>query len=138
MIYKKKSNSYLDKLNHKVNSLSACLVLMMCIRNVVIGKILVLRVRRWPYLAVGDLAGVSMEMMVRVIGFMKRIGGSWLWESLVVVMNRKNGNHLLGVDWSVSIPLDVMRVVLCIQSFVVALLMVWILLRVNAACLIVE
>lgn len=109
---------------------------MMCIRNVVIRKILVLRVCRWPYLAVCDFAWVSMQMMVRVIRVVKRIGGSWLWECFVVVMNRKDRNHILGVDWRVSIPLYVMRIILRLQSFV-AFLMMWILLSMNA-CLIVE
>lgn len=81
-----------------------------------IRKILIL-VWWWPYL---DVTRMS-KMMIRVmrVDVMRGIGGSGLLWICVIVVNGKDRDHLLAAVYCrISIPLDVMRVVLRVQCFV--------------------
>lgn len=104
---------------------------MVCI-NMMIRKILILRVCWWPYLAVCDVTCMSMKMVIGMmrVGGVEGIGGSCLWVGFIVVMNGKDWNHLLVVvAVRTSIPLGLMSVGLCIHGFaalVEVLLRVWI------------
>lgn len=80
---------------------------MMCIRNMVIRKILILRVCG-PYLAIRNLI---MSSMIGITCIMKRVWRrSWRTTSFTVMVNWKNWYHLFIISARISIPFNV---VLC-------------------------
>lgn len=104
--------------NYK-NSLGASWVLMMmCIWNMVIRKILILRVWRWPYLAIIRHIAVSVMIWIAWINGMERVGRSWWRVSFVVVMNGKYWYHLFIIHSTCSIPFNMMHILLRFMIFI--------------------
>lgn len=78
---------------------------MMCIRNMVIRKILILRVCG-PYLAIWNLI---VSGMIWITCIMKRVWRSWRTTSFTVMVNWKNWYHLFIISARIAIPFNVMR-----------------------------